>query len=255
LLKRQEEIVRLQKAFARWQPFADRLAKNDKDAEARLEMGKYHALVKGNWDRGLPLMATGTKGSLQKLCQSDASNPNTAGARSVGALGWYSFATNADTDPGMKTQALLRAYRWYEENLADADDKERGLIEAKLQDISAMLPAEFRIGEIAQELKKIDFASGPVYGCAFSPDGNRLIATGYDGSLRLVNARTFKEFRQLDGHSGKVWCVAFTNNSAFAVSGGFDNTVRLWDLSSGRAVKTFDGHKDYVRSVAVSGDG
>ena len=45
------------------------------------------------------------------------------------------------------------------------------LIESKLQDISAMLPAEYRIGEIAQELKKIDLVSGPVYASAFSPDG------------------------------------------------------------------------------------
>ena len=59
--KKQDEIVRLQKEFARWQPFADKLVKNPNDQEANLEMGKYHALVKGNWERGLPMLGRGGK--------------------------------------------------------------------------------------------------------------------------------------------------------------------------------------------------
>lgn len=253
--KRQDEIVRLQKEFARWQPFAEKLANTPNDAEANLEMGKYHALIKGNWDRGLPMLVKGNKSILQNLAQSDRANPDTDGSRRVVALGWFNFGTSKATDASMKTQALLRAYYWYQENLADAKDEQRMLIESKLMEISELLPAEYRIGEITTELKKIDVFSGPVYGCAFSPDGKRFVATGYDGTLRLYNAKTFKELRQLEGHAGKLWCVAFAADGKHIVSGGFDNSVRLWDASGARVVKTFDGHKDYVRSVAVSADG
>jgi WD40 repeat protein len=253
--KKREEIARSQKEFARWQPFFDKLAKNPKDADANLEMGKYYALVKGNWERGLPLLAEAPKGALRALSRSDYAGPETEKTRRIVALGWYQFATGEQTDPAMKTQALLRSFHWYQENLVDANDKERALIESKLQEISNMLPPEYRIGEITAELKKIDVNAGPVYGCAISPDGRRLLATGYNGNLVLFNAKTFKEQRQLEGHSGKVWSVAFALNGQQAVSGGFDQTVRLWDLAAGREAKSFTGHRDYVRSVAISGDG
>jgi WD40 repeat protein len=254
LRKKQDEIVRLQKEFARWQPFADKLAKVPADPEANLEMGKYHALIKGNWERGLPMIAHGGKGSLQSLARSDLALPLIDRERRAVALGWYMLATSKMTDASMKTQAFLRAYHWYQENLAGAADDQRVLIESKLQEITNLLPADYRIGEISTELKKVDVFSGPVYGCAFSPDGKRFIATGYDGALRIYNTKTYKEARQLDGHAGKVWTVAFAADGTHAVSGGFDNTVRLWDLSAGRAVKSFEGHKDYVRSVAISAD-
>jgi hypothetical protein len=255
LRKKQEEIVRLKKEFARWQSFADKLAEDPKDSEANLEMGKYHALIKGNWERGLPMLARGSKSNLQKLAQADLAQPEVDGDRRVVALGWFTFATSPTADEAMKTHALLRAYHWYQENLSNAGEEQRKLIESKLIQISELLPAEYRIGEISTELKKVDVFSGPVYGCAFSPDGKRFITTGYDGALRLFNTKTYKEARQLEGHAGKVFTVAFAHDGKHAVSGGYDNSVRLWDLSAGRAVKSFEGHKDYVRSVAISADG
>ncbi|MSQ94089.1 MAG: WD40 repeat domain-containing protein [Gemmataceae bacterium] len=255
MVKKRDEIGRLQKEFARWQPFADTLAKDSKDPEATAEMGKYHALIKGNWERGLPMLSRGTKSALRKLAEADLAGPDTQGDRRIVALGWYNFATSETTDASMKTHSFLRAFHWYQENLADATDKDRVLLESKLQEISALLPAEYRIGEIKSELKKIDMPSGPVYGCAFSPDAKRFITTGYDGNLHLFNAKTYKEVRLFDGHAGKVWTVAFSADGKRAVSGGFDNTVRLWDLSAGKAVKIFDGSRDYVRSVAISTDG
>src|ERR1051325_2290207 len=188
--KRQDEIVRLQKEFTRWQIYADRLAKNPKDAEANLELGKYQALIKGDWDRGLPLLARGPKSSLQALAQSDLAGPSVPGARRIVALGWFNFGTDKTTDPALKTHAPPRADHWYQENRVGADDKDRALIDGKLQDIIKLLPSEYRMGEITTELKKIDVPSGPVYGVAFAPDGKRFLTTGYDGSLHLFNTKT-----------------------------------------------------------------
>ncbi len=248
--KKQEEIVRLQKEFARWQPFADTLSRNPADPASNLAMGKYHALVKGNWERGLPMLARGGKGFLQSAAKADLAGSDTPFTT---AERWQRFAGDA-TDGTMKTNALLRAYHWYQESYPTADDKWKAVIDERIKEIADILPAEYRIGEIKSELKKIDMNSGPVYGCAFSPDGKRFIATGYDGTLRLFNAKTYKEIRTLEGHAGKVWAVAFSADGKRAVSGGFDNTVRLWDLASGTN-KSFEGHKDYVRSVAISADG
>jgi hypothetical protein len=248
--KKQEEIARLQKEFARWQPFADKLAMNPADPEANLEMGKYYALIRGNWERGLPMLVQGSKSVLQHVANDDlTASTKKADAVKMGVK-WLDVVDKLD--PAMRIQARLRAYYWFQEGLSDPNPQMRLNAEAMLQ-LTVDLPAEFRPGETRVELKKIDL-TGPVYGCAFSPDAKRFIATGYDGTLRLFNAKTYKEIRTLEGHAGKVWAVAFSADGKRAVSGGFDNTVRLWDLASG-ANKTFEGHKDYLRSVAISADG
>src|SRR5205814_609070 len=113
------------------------------------------------------------------------------------ATNWMTYALKTK-DASTKTHSLLRAYHWYQESLTSADDKTRTLIDIQLQDIAKMLPEEYRIGEITSELRKIDVPSGPVYGCVFSPDGKRFVATGYDGAIRVFNTKTGKEIRQLD---------------------------------------------------------
>lgn len=249
--KKQAEIERLKKDFKKWQPFADRLANNPKDAEANFELGKYQALVKGDFERGLPMLLKG-KGELQTLAAIDLKASQTNAALYTVAMTWRAAADKLD--PEFQTQARLRAYYWFQQALIDANDKTRSLIESKLQEIADKLPAEYRIGEITGELKKLD-VFGPVYGCAFSPDSRRFLVTGYDGSLRLFSTKTYKEISTLEGHAGKAFCVVFSNNGQRAVSGGFDGTVRLWDVNLGRLLQTFEGHKDYVRAVAMSGDG
>ncbi len=249
LRKRHAEIVRQSKEFARWQPFADKLAKNPKDEKANLEMGTYHALIKGNWDRGLPMLARGGKSNLQKIAAGDLSEKISPLSKGDDLASFR----HQDRRRRHENAKALRAYHWYQESYPTADDKAKTFIDKQVAEIAAILPAEYRIGEIKSELKKID-AFGPVYGCSFSPDGKRFITTGYDNTLRLYSTQTFKEIRQLEGHAGKVFCVAFSADGQRAVSGGFDGTVRLWDLSTGQA-KTFEGHKDYVRSVAISADG
>jgi hypothetical protein len=249
--KRQAEIDRLQKDFKRWQPFADRLVKNPKDADANFELGKYQALVKGDFERGLPMLLMG-KGELQNLAAIDLKASKTNAALYTVAMNWRAAADKLE--PAFQTQARLRAYYWFQQALVDANEKTRPLIDSKLKEIADVLPPEYRIGEISSELKKLDVI-GPVYGCAIAPDSRRFIVTGYDGSLRTYSAKTYKEVSALEGHAGKVFCVAFSSNGQRAVSGGFDGTVRLWDVNWGRQIQTFEGHKDYVRSVAMSADG
>ncbi|MCS7047252.1 MAG: hypothetical protein NZO58_12915, partial [Gemmataceae bacterium] len=62
--KRTEEVADLQKRFARQQGYVDRLKEDPKDPEANLELGKYFAVVKGRWERALPLLALGGTGPL-----------------------------------------------------------------------------------------------------------------------------------------------------------------------------------------------
>jgi hypothetical protein len=249
--KREDEVEKLKQVFARWQPFRDKLVKNPDDPQANHEMGVYYALVRGNWDKGLPMLAR-SAGPLETLAKHDLAEPQDAARQMKLADAWHRFGLKQGDGP-TAAQALLRAYHWYQQLLSDADADHTG-IEKRLEEINARLPVELRIGEIAGEFKRCEGHAGPVYAAAFSPDGRKAISAGADSVLRLWDTRTGKELRRLDGHTGRVWAVAFAPDGRRVASGGFDGSVRVWDLVSGRELRRFS-HADYVRSIAFSRDG
>jgi len=258
--KRQDDVKAQLKAFARWQPFVDRLAKNPDDAEANLVVGLYQVASRGNWERGLPLLAKCNAPALKKLALYDLSERTDADGQLYLASNWFGLAEVElaevkELKDAARIQMLLRSYHWYQLALGTAPTKEIDDIERMMYRITANLPAEYKVGEITTEIRKCDGHSGPVYCAAFSPDGKKIISAGADGYLRLWDVRTGKELRHIDGQSGRVWTVAFTPDGKRVVSGGYDGSVRLWDLASGREIRRFSGHSDYVRSVCVSRDG
>lgn len=253
LRSRLDEARRRRTEFAAWQPYAARLAKNPTDAEACLEMGKYQALVKGRWDRGLPLLARGT-GPLAKLALAEQkSNP---GADKLAHLAEQWRQQAREQKGALRAHALLHAYDLYLRALAGADDALRRTIEPKMRAVAESLPAEYRIGAITTELRVIEApVAGPFYGAVFSPDGRFVLSTGSDNQLHVWGARTGREVRSLPGHTGRLWTVAAAPDGQHAASGGFDTSIRLWDYVSGRELRVLPGHKDYVRSVAFTPDG
>jgi hypothetical protein len=251
--KRLDEVQAVHKEYGRWEPFVKQLAKNPEDAQANYEVGYYLALIKGNWDKSVPMLAKGkgpaAPAAALEIGLTKSLTPTDAADR------WVKFADGKGIEVPARINALLHAYQLYLKALPAADASLRKSIEARLAEVNSALPAEYRAGQITSELRKIDVKSGPVYAAAFSPDGRKIIGGGYDGSLRLWDSKTGKELRRLDGHLGKVWTVAFHPDGRRVVSGGFDGTVRLWDLTTAREIKRFPGHGDYVRSVCVSADG
>lgn len=250
--RKEEETRRLEREFEQWKPYRDMLAKDPTNPKASQAFGIYQALVKGNWDRGLPLLAR-SKGPFAAIAQIDLLEQTKPKKPLEVAEGWLKISNGQEGSP--LHQTLLRAYHWYQQALAVAPPAQRSALEEAMQAIMLKLPEELRVGEIVAELKKCEGHQGPVYDAVFSPDGKKAISTGADGSLRLWDIRTGKELRRLDGHVGRVWSVVFSPDGRRVVSGGFDGSVRVWDLASGREIKRLPGHQDYVRGVAISNDG
>jgi hypothetical protein len=90
---------------------------------------------------------------------------------------------------------------------------------------------------------------------AFTPDGQRAISGGDDGSVRIWNLDARRQEAVLAGHTDWVRAVVVTADGKRAVSSGDDGSVRIWDLDARREEATLTGHTGEVFSVAVTPDG
>ncbi len=77
---------------------------------------------------------------------------------------------------------------------------------------------------------------GFVLGCAFSPDGRRLVSGSHDHTLKLWDAKTGACEATLQGHHGWVSGCAFSPDARFIISGSWDQTLKVWDSDTTREV-------------------
>jgi WD40 repeat protein len=92
-----------------------------------------------------------------------------------------------------------------------------------------------------------------VQSVAYTPDGERVVSGGGDGSVQVHDVATgLSGGPPLVGHQGTVWSVATSPDGGLAVSAGEDGTVRRWDLAGGAEFgAALTGHAGAVRSVAL----
>jgi len=253
VLKRDQEVRAVQKGFAHLKPFVDRLKKDPKDAEANLELGKYYALLKGNWDKALPLLAMGSDETLKNHARVDLAAPKDGKNQLALADSWWNLAEK-EKDPA-RLNLQVRAKTWYEKAVVNLAGLNRTKALRRLEQINARLEGtntgtQGPIGE----LKKFEGHTDEIKSVAISADGRYAASGGLDQTVRIWNLTTGKEEQVLRGHTGQVWSVAFHPNTRQVLSGSWDGTVRLWDIKTGMESKRITNPKD-VNGVAITRDG
>ncbi len=121
--KRATEVEAARKEFGRMAPFVDRLKKDKNDAEANLELGRYLVVIKGNFDRGLPLLTRGTDATLKALAAKDLAGPKDVKQQVALADAWDRVAGEQKQLP--QRQLQRRAYYWYDKALPQADGSDQ----------------------------------------------------------------------------------------------------------------------------------
>ncbi|MGE3357352.1 MAG: TIR domain-containing protein, partial [Acidimicrobiia bacterium] len=107
----------------------------------------------------------------------------------------------------------------------------------------------------ATHLHTLTGHTGPVYSCAFSPDGTTLATTSEGGTIRLWDPTTATHLHTLTGHTGPVYSCAFSPDGTTLATTSWDGTIRLWDPTTATHLHTLTGHTGPVYSCAFSPDG
>jgi RNA polymerase sigma factor (sigma-70 family) len=99
-----------------------------------------------------------------------------------------------------------------------------------------------------------------VYAAAFSPDGKRMAAGGYDSDkgtyfTRLWEVATGTELRRLPHGNGGLRTVTFSPDGKWVAGGGDGGWARVWEADTGKEVRTLPKAGYRVRSVAFAPDG
>ncbi len=253
--KRQEEVLAVQKGFARLQAYVDRLKDNPKDEEANLELGKYFALLKGRWERALPLLAMGSDQSLRALAREDLAKPQAAKEQLALADGWWELAAKENGPAQLALQR--RAMHWYEQALGGLSGLNRTKAAKRIELVSAraagVAPSEVPAGPVG-EIKKLEGHLDEVKSVAFSLDGRYAVSGSIDQTARIWDLISGKEDKILRGHTKQIWSVAFHPNGRQVFTSSWDATARQWDIKTGEEMRRFS-HRLDLNALAVSRDG
>jgi serine/threonine protein kinase len=133
------QLVRdVQKEYERVAPALATLKQNPKDADANLAAGKFLCWQKGDWDKGLPLLAQSSDAKLQSLAQQDVAKPVDSSLRLAVADGWWAVA---ETERGLpKNQIQRHAHGWYKQTVTDLSGAAKTQVERRIKEIETGNP-------------------------------------------------------------------------------------------------------------------
>uniref|UniRef100_A0A8C2HCJ7 Apoptotic protease-activating factor 1 n=1 Tax=Cyprinus carpio TaxID=7962 RepID=A0A8C2HCJ7_CYPCA len=105
-------------------------------------------------------------------------------------------------------------------------------------------------------LSKLTGHTRTVHHCQFTDDGETLLTSSEDTTVRVWKWRT-GECLVLEGHKEPVRRFHLSNSSSSShlFSWSFDGTLKVWDLNRGHMLQDLECHKGAVLSCDVSSDG
>jgi WD40 repeat protein len=99
-----------------------------------------------------------------------------------------------------------------------------------------------------QKLREASVGRDSVASLGFSKDG-RVMAAGLGGTIRVLDAVSFKARSASNGHESWISSVTVSENGKLAATAGGDGAIILWDLPSGTEQHRLKGHLGEARAV------
>jgi tRNA A-37 threonylcarbamoyl transferase component Bud32 len=159
----------LKKEYEKAKAALDTLKKNPKDAEASLVAGKYLCLLKGDWDKGLPLLAGGSDAKLKKLAERDAGKPASATDQAALADEWWELAEKEKERT--KKNLRVRAAHWYSQAVAGLSGLSKTKAETRIREV------ETQVGSKSVDLLKLIQLDKDIVKGKWAFQGKALVST------------------------------------------------------------------------------
>ncbi len=202
MVSRSKDIDDLQAAFAGVNQALGVLDKQPLDPSANLAVGKFRALVKGDWDNGIPLLALGSDADLKAAAVEELTAADgTPDDQLKLADDWWKLA--GASEPGMKDRIEARAVFWY----TKVDPQLAGLVklrvDKRLQEVVGRVFARVQTAVKGKKLNATSAAGAVGRGGSFVDllDEGALLV-GFEVGATHFNGDTIKSLRPiyLSGH-------------------------------------------------------
>jgi serine/threonine protein kinase/WD40 repeat protein len=95
----------------------------------------------------------------------------------------------------------------------------------------------------------------PARAAAISPDGARLAAGDYSGTLRIWELAAAGRSNVVAAHRGLIESAVFSPDGARLASAGADQIIRVHDAGTGARLGEWQGHRATIMALAFSPDG
>ncbi len=144
-VRRKKEISDLEKEYRKAEKALKILETKPDAPEANLDAGSYYCFVKGNWEKGLPMLAKGPDSSLKEIAARDVKFSSLSDEDVVwekdGVIklgdGWLELAEK-ERDKTLKGHMASRAGFWYDKVVATLEGLQKKLFENKYEQIEKM---------------------------------------------------------------------------------------------------------------------
>ena len=95
-----------------------------------------------------------------------------------------------------------------------------------------------------------------VWSLSFSPDGNKLACSTFDG-IRIYDVKIGAlVLSPLEGHDDDIRYVLWSHDGNRLFSASRDKTIRYWNSGTGEQIgQPWTGHTDWITSLSLSPDG
>ena len=92
---------------------------------------------------------------------------------------------------------------------------------------------------------------GVVHNLRLTPDGEKVISTSDDCTIKVWSVGTGQLEYTLKGHTDVIYRAVITPDGTKIVSASFDHTLKVWDANQGVELMTLTGHEGSVNDVAI----
>jgi hypothetical protein len=177
------------------------------DPATRLVVGKFLCLMKGDWEKGLPLLAGGSEATFNSLGRRELEKPEEPPAQAEIGERWWSAAAEAEAGP-LKVRMQRRAAEWCEKALPRLEGLARARAEKLIADYedAALAAGLAARGAYLSDLKEEDYSVG--HGKLGKNGAIGYPMPGVPGAKVLVNGK--ERLRSLSLHppeKGKAYII------------------------------------------------